>query len=127
MLILNFTHPLTEEQLEQIKRLTGQDIEEVRQIGVHFDNDKPFAEQVEKLVKDCDLSPQEWQSRPILIVPPAFNFIAVTLFAALHGVMGYFPPIVRLKPVHGSTPPRFEVAEIINLQEIREFFRTLRY
>ena len=39
--------------------------------------------------------------------------------AALHGLMGYFHPIVRLKPIPESIPPRFEVAEIINLQWLK--------
>ena len=30
--------------------------------------------------------------------------------------MGYFPAIIRVRPVAGSTPPTYEVAEIINLQ-----------
>ena len=126
MLVLNFSHPLTEEQVEQIRKLITGEIEEIRQIPVFFDNEKSFEEQVRELVKACNLTPEEWQTRPIIIVPPAFNFIAVALLAALHGLMGYFPPIVRLKPVPESTPPKFEVAEIINLQSIREKFREMR-
>jgi len=48
------------------------------------------------------------------------------LLAELHGRMGYFPPIVRLRPVPNALPPRFEVAEIINLQAVREAARTRR-
>ncbi len=126
MIILNFSHPLTDEQKRDIEKLTGQKIEEVRQIQTQFDNDKPFEDQVEELIKKCNLTPEEWQSRPILIVPPSFNFIAVSLLAALHGLMGYFPPVIRLKPVKDAVPPKFEVAEIINLHGIREKFRKLR-
>ena len=126
MLVLNFSHPLTEEQVGQIRKLIDGEIEEIRQIPVFFDNEKPFEEQVKDLIEACNLTPEEWQTRPIIIVPPAFNFIAVTLLAALHGLMGYFPPIVRLKPVPNSTPPKFEIAEIINLQSIREKFREMR-
>jgi len=56
----------------------------------------------------------------------SLNFDALTLIAAIHDIMGYFPPIVRIKPVEGSVPPRFEVAEVINLQEVRERFRERR-
>jgi hypothetical protein len=41
--------------------------------------------------------------------------------------MGYFPPVVRLRPVAGSLPPRYEVAEILNLQAIRDEARKRRY
>jgi hypothetical protein len=126
MLVLNFSHPLTKEQSKQIESLTGNTIGEVKQIPVQFDTGKPFAPQVEKLVEACGLTPEEWQTMPILVVPPALNFIAVTLLANLHGRMGYFPPIVRIKPVHGAVPPRYEVAEIIDLQEVRDMARRKR-
>ena len=126
MLILNFTHPLNDEQVKQIEQLTGQKVEEVRQIPVHFDNNVPYENQIESLIEQCNLSPSEWQSKPILIVPPAFNFIAVALLAALHGLMGYFPPIVRLRPIENQLPVKYEVAEIINLQKIRDKFRKSR-
>jgi len=40
--------------------------------------------------------------------------------------MGYFPPVLRLKPVAGALPPRFKVAEILNLQAIRQDARARR-
>jgi len=46
--------------------------------------------------------------------------------AELHGRMGYFPPLLRLKPVAGSVPPRFEVAEILDLQTARDEARRKR-
>jgi len=126
MLLLNFSHPVTDEQLAQIETLTGNKVREVRQIPTKFDHNRSFEPQVEELIRSCELTPEEWQTLPILIVPPSLNFAALTLIAALHGIMGYFPPIVRIKPVEGSVPPRFEVAEVINLQEVRERFRERR-
>jgi len=72
------------------------------------------------------MAPAEWQTAPLLINPPALNSIAAALLAELHGRMGYFPPIVRLRPVAGSTPTRYEVAEVINLQEVRDQARRRR-
>jgi hypothetical protein len=48
------------------------------------------------------------------------------LLAELHGRCGYFPAAVRLRPVPDSVPPRFEVAEIVNLQAVREKARGRR-
>ncbi|MCL4266143.1 MAG: hypothetical protein KJ069_23235 [Anaerolineae bacterium] len=48
------------------------------------------------------------------------------MLAELHGRMGYFPAIIRLKPIPDSLPPQFEFAEIINLQAIRDRSRTHR-
>ena len=101
-------------------------MERVIAVKTQFDNNCPFAEQVEELVSSVGLSPQEWQTSPIVIHPPALNFIAVTLLAYLHGLMGYFPAVIRLRPVGGGVSPRYEVAEVINLQEVRDKARKVR-
>ncbi|HFD38310.1 MAG TPA: hypothetical protein ENJ31_00445 [Anaerolineae bacterium] len=126
MLILNFTHPLTADQVRQIETLTDRAVAEVRHIPAQFDTEQPFAPQVVALADACGLSPEEWQTLPVLIVPPALNFIAVALLAELHGRMGYFAPVVRTRPVTGSLPPRYEVAEVLNLQAIRDAARKKR-
>jgi hypothetical protein len=40
--------------------------------------------------------------------------------------MGYFPAVLRLRPVPNTTPPAFELAEILNLQSVREQARGKR-
>ncbi|MCI0692472.1 CRISPR-associated protein Csx15 [candidate division KSB1 bacterium] len=126
MLLLNFSHPLTPEHLAQVEKLSGKKIAGVKTIPVHFDAAKPYAEQIVTLVDNIGLTPQQWQNEPILLNPPSFNFIAIALLAELHGRMGYFPPCLRLRPIAGSIPPQFELAEIINLNEIREQARKRR-
>ncbi len=126
MIVLNFSHPLTEEQKIQIEAITGEKVEEIRQLKVSFDNGRSFVPQVKELVEQCGFSTEEWQTERIIVVPPSLNFIAVTLIAELHGRMGYFPPIVRLRPVEGAVPPKFEVAEIIDLQTVRDRARRER-
>ena len=126
MILLNFSHPLTDEHLAQIEALTGQKVAEVRGEMAQFDHWAPFAEQVRALADRVGLSSEEWQTTPLLVVSPSLNFIAVTLLAELHGRMGYFPPVVRLRPVEGSTPTRYEVAEVVNLQQVRDDARTRR-
>lgn len=126
MRILNFSHPLTAAQLEQIEALSGKKIARVVDVPVHFDAAKPYPEQIVTLVDGVGFTPQQWQNEPILLNPPSFNFIAVALLAELHGRMGYFPPCLRLRPVKDSLPPQFEMAEIIKLNEIREQARKRR-
>ena len=126
MILLNFSHPITPEQQAQIEAFPGQKIERIIHLLVQFDAQQPFLPQLEALLAEAPLSSEEWQTLPILINPPALNVIAALLLAELHGRMGYFPPIVRLRPVKDSTPPRFEVAEILNLQEVREAARQRR-
>lgn len=125
-LLINFSHPLTPAQLAQIEALTGAAVERVIAAPAQFDTEQPFVPQVQAMLAQAPLTSEAWQTTPLLIVPPALNFSAAVLLAELHGRMGYFPPIVRLRPAAGSTPPRFEVAEIINLQEVREGARRQR-
>ena len=126
MILLNFSHPLTADHLAQIEALAGAGVERVIEAAVQFDTAQPFVPQVQALLAQIPLTAAEWQTTPLLIVPPALNFITAVLLAELHGRMGYFPPIVRLRPVPNALPPRFEVAEIINLQAVREAARTRR-
>ena len=127
MIVLNFAHPLTEAQKAQIEALTGEAIERVIAVPVHFDNQKPFVPQLQDLMARIPLTPEEWQTARLLVNPPSLNFITALLLAELHGRMGYFPSILRLRPVPGAVPPRYEVAEILNLQEVREQARASRY
>ncbi len=126
MILLNFSHPLTPDQQRAIEQQTGASIARILDAPAQFDHARPFAEQVTALVDGLGLTSAEWQTAQIVIVPPALNAIAVTLLAELHGRMGYFAPVVRLRPVKDALPPRFEVAEIINLQAVREAARNRR-
>ena len=126
MILLNFSHPLTPDQVKQVEEITGAGVAEVRHVPAQFDHAQPFAPQAVELADGCGLSPEEWQTTPLLVVPPALNFIAVTLLAELHGRMGYFPSIVRMRPVEGSIPPRYEVAEVVDLQAVRDAARQRR-
>lgn len=127
MILLNFSHPLTDPQLDALKAEAGETAFDLREVKTHFDPEQSFTDQVRTLIESLNIDTKTWQTEPMLINPPAFNAIALALFAELNGRMGYFPAIIRLKPDPGSTPPRFEFAEIINLQAIREQARAQRY
>jgi len=126
LILLNFSHPFTPEQLRQLEELVGNKIDRMIEIDAQIDPQQPIIPQVAAMADRAGFTPQEWQTLPILINPPSLNFSAVTLLAELHGRCGYFPPVVRLRPVANSVPPRFEVAEIVNLQEVRERARGKR-
>jgi len=126
MLLLNFSHPLTPEQLQRIGELSGQQVERVMDIPTQFDHEQPFAQQVRELVDGIGLGAEQWQTTPLLVNPPALNAIAVTLLAELHGRIGHFPAVLRLRPVAESIPLRYEVAEVIDLQVVRDEARGRR-
>lgn len=126
MLIMNFTHPLTEEQEHRIEALTGRAIERKIAVMPQFDEENLFAVQTEALLEGVGLSPEEWQTTPMIVNLPGFAPAAALLLAGLHGRMGYFPTIVRLRPVKGILPRVFEVAELIDLQGARDTSRLAR-
>lgn len=126
MTIVNFSHPLTEAQRAEIGSLTGQNVEHVVDVPTQFDPAQPFAEQGRALVDMAGLSPEQWQGLPVLVNLPSLNVIAALVLAELHGRMGYFPAVLRLRQVAGSTPPQFQVAEILNLQTMRDSARERR-
>lgn len=126
MILLNFSHPLTRDHLRQVETLTGRVVEWVIEIHSQIDPQRPLAPQVIALVDQATLSPTEWQTLPLLVNPPSLNFIAVVLLAELHGRCGYFPAHLRLRPVHGSLPPQYEIAEVLDLQVIRDGARRKR-
>jgi len=122
---------LTDDHLAQIEALTGQAVARVIDIPSQVDVREPLAPQIVTMADAAGLTPEEWQTEALLINPPALNFSAVTLLAELHGRMGYFPACLRMRPVTGPDgqrvlPPRFEVAEILNLQAIRDAARERR-
>ena len=126
MILLNFSHPLSPDQLSQVEALVGQKLDQVIEIPVHFDPQQPFLPQLAKLMEVLPLSPRELQTEPILVNPPSFHVIAALVLAELDGRMGYFPPVLRIRPVEAALPPRFELAEILNLQAVREAARLKR-
>jgi hypothetical protein len=125
MFVLNFSHPLTPQHLTRIAEWTGEE-PRVIEVPTQFDHERPFGEQVVELVDGIGLSPEQWQATPLLINPPSLSLIAVTLLAELHGRMGYFPAMLRLRPVVESIPLRYEVAEVIDLQGVRDEARGRR-
>jgi len=126
MILLNFSHPLTADQRRQIEGLTGTPITQSIAVNPQFDEQQPFGPQLAALLAPIDLTPAQWQGEPILVILPSLNFIAALLLAELHGRMGYFPSVVRTRPVADAVTRRYEVAEILDLQATRETARRKR-
>lgn len=127
MILLNFSHPLTPAQVQQVESLTGHKLDRVIDLPVQFTNERDFLPQLAELTARLPLGPQDLQTTPLIVNLPSLNFIAALLLAELHGRMGYFPPVLRLRPTPGSLPPTYEVAEVLNLQAVRDAARTNRF
>lgn len=127
MIVLNFSHPLTEAQLEYARSMLDDvDTLDVINIPVQFDPQSAFAPQMDAVLAQIELSTEELQTLPILFNLPSHNVIAAILLARLHGLLGYFPTVLRLRAIPEKTPPQFEVAEIVNLLSLRDQGRLAR-
>lgn len=126
MILLNFGHPLTDAHLARIREISGRDVERVIAVPTHFDHARPFEEQIHELLAHVPLTPEQWQTAPLLINPPSLAPITAALLAEIHGRCGFFPTILRLRPIANSVPPQFEVAELLNLQAVRDAARARR-
>lgn len=124
MIIINFAHPLNEDHLRQISDATGKKVDQVLEVDSTVDVQEPLAPQVVNLVNRIGLSQRDWQTLPIIINLPSLSYIAASLISEIHGRCGYFPTILRIRPVKGAIPTRFEVAEIIDLQAMRDAARS---
>lgn len=125
MILLNFAHPLTAEQVAQAAALLGEQ-PTVRDIAVQVDRSRPIATVAAELADAVGLSGVEWQTLPLVVNPPGLAPLALALGAELHGRCGHFVPVLNIRPVEGAVPPRYEVGEVVNLQEVRETARQQR-
>lgn len=127
MILLNFSHPLTENQLASIEEKistkegeTSPKISQVIHCQVYFENDQSFLDQVRDIFSSKKLSTKAIQTEPILVVLPSHSFIAGLVLAELHGRMGHLPAVVRIGPVPDSVPVAYQVSEIVDLQVLRD-------
>ena len=125
MLVLNYAHPLSDEQLRQLEMLLGSR-PDIRDLPNQVDRSRPLADVARDLADAAGLSPREWQTLPLLINPPGLTSTALALIAELHGRCGGFLSILNIRPIADSTPTRYEIAEITNLQAIRDKARMTR-
>ena len=125
VLVLNYSHPLTEAQIATVAGIVGE-TPEVRDLASQVDRARPLAEVARDLADAAGLTPQEWQTTPLALNPPALAPVALALIAELHGRCGGFPAILNVRPVADSVPTRYEVAEVVNLQALRDAARRRR-
>ena len=126
MILINFGHPISEDQRAAIESLAGSPVSRLIDVETHFDSASSFDAQARQLVDSVGLTAVEWQTETLLVSLPTLHVGAAIVLADLHGRIGYFPSVVRLKPVQGSATSRFELAEILNLQSARDIARSCR-
>ena len=122
--LINFSHPLTDEQTKQITTNMG----EFQTIAIkcQLDITTPFGPQIVAFADQVGLTPEQWQAERILIALPALAPAAALMLTELHGRTGYYPPCIRLSQRPNTTPPVFDLAEIMDLNDQRQEARKRR-
>lgn len=128
VLLLNFSHPITPEQSEQIAKLVGVDASELKVVDVPVQvGPGNIEEQMSQLLDKVPITAREWQDPRKLVNLPGLSLAAGVLLAQLDGRIGDLPAILRLKRMEGSVITRFEVEEIVNLAQLRDRARLHRW
>lgn len=111
-MIVNFSHPLTDEQIEQLQDLgiSGP----VKNIRVQVDQDAPMARQATLIVTQAALPLDAWKNA--VVVLPGLAIVAALIIQEIKDMTELDEVrIVRLKPVNLPVGVKFVVAEIISM------------
>ena len=122
ILVLNFARPLTAQQQTQIEELSSTTIENIINIPTLINEEERLEPQIANLIEAVDQSIHDWHKRDILVNPPGYAPAAILLLAEIHGRIGHFPTIIRMRPNHTSITT-YEIIELLNPQTIRDAAR----
>jgi len=87
--------------------------------------DENFLKIAIQKVDGINLLPDEWQRVPLVTLPAGYSPLWSALLAEIHGRLGHFPDVVRLRPAKNDLE-KYEVAEILDLRDIRHQARSKR-
>jgi len=123
MILINFSSQLGQDQIRQAESLLRAPIDQVIHFPIRLDSDQLVLQQFKSAMKKFPLSAEEVRNEPVAVVLPSANFLVALILAELHAWMDYFPSIllVRIQPY--GLPPRFEVVELLDLQQIEDSAR----
>lgn len=127
-LVMNFSgHPVLPGQkiaIEGFMHWASSDV--INVVLGNIPEDHTFSASITQAIERTGLSPMEWQSTPLVVIPAGYSAIWSVVLTDLHGRLGYFPDVVRLRPAPSGSAEKFEVAEIMNLATIRHISRQKR-
>ncbi len=100
IIVLNFAHPLTMQQQTQIEELSNTTIENIITISTLINEEEPLEPQIASLIEAVDQFTLDWNKRDILLNPPGYAPAVILLLAEIHGRIGHFPTLIRMRPKH---------------------------
>jgi len=124
--ILNFLHPLTDAQRDQVAQALGvTEIEEIH-ILVQIGPDASMSDQIARYVDQVGWDGRAWQTRAFCVSPPGLAPAACALFAEIEGRSGHLPDYLWFERDPASAVTRYRLREVIAPESIREAARTRR-
>lgn len=135
MILINFSHSLSNVQLKQIEELSQKTVTNILELDANFDDQKPFLKQATTILENLtEILKKESISEKsiadaggIVLNVPSYNYITALVLAGFEGLFGYLPTIVRNRRKLDSLPTEYEVAELIDLKSFRDELRILRF
>ena len=124
-LLLNFSHPFSEQQRQQLEHKLGTPFTE-QHLPVHVQSGESMTAACERALAALALSATEWQTTPLIVNPPGLSSLACLLLTAIHGRCGYFPALTIMRPLSSAPLPTFVLEDVVNLQALREQSRQTR-
>ncbi|GIU69839.1 MAG: hypothetical protein KatS3mg002_1075 [Candidatus Woesearchaeota archaeon] len=112
--IVNFSHPLTSEQIKEVEEKESIKIEEVINIPVQFDIESDFLPQFEKMIKNVENLESEF-FKVVYVNPPSLGTISFMLGVEIKKYF-YNPKILRWKQDRGGIFPVWKLAEVIEIK-----------
>jgi hypothetical protein len=119
MVILNFSHPLTLEQIEQLKEKLHVSTFTVETVPVQIDQTQPLTPQIEQLMHF--LTTLHVSADKVILHLPGFAPAAACVIAQFYHMTERWPRFIRLTPVHAVGQTRYDIFEIVDLEEVAQF------
>jgi len=126
VIVVNLSgHPLTDSQREELGAKYRVYVEELIELPVHFDPQQDLKSQAREYVHRIGLAPEEWSERQVHVILPGLAPGAAAILATIHGLSGGFPKVLWIyQAPHDRT--RYELAQVVDLQECRDLAREVR-
>lgn len=111
MIVLNFGHPMTEEQLAQVAELVGEAVTVV-DVPNQILNEYGIIEQIEEKLETAGVT-EEMIDDGVIINPPGLGVSAAVLMAVFYERFKTFPRVIRMVRDGDALPPKFVVKEVV--------------
>jgi hypothetical protein len=123
MILINFSSGLKQDQLKQAEILLREPVDQVINFPIQVDTDMLILPQFKAAMKEFPLSAERIRSEPVAVILPPASYLAALILAEMHAWMDYFPIILRLRLQTYNLLPRYEVAELFDLQNVEDSVR----